>query len=613
MKKLRYYIFIFVCICFGFTACEDLKFGDSFLQKPPSVDITIDTVFSKAEYARRVLWNSYQYLPWGLPTSDYNAAMCDGTFEAITDICHSIAWDGANKVYYPGLYNASLENSSGAVTSATKFRFYNYSYWTGIRHAWLFCENVDKVPDMTAAEKSRLKAEAKITIAVFYSTMLRHLGGLPLIDHSLGVEDAEFPKRATLQQTVDFIIGLLDDAINCEELPWTLTAEDQNTWYGRLTKASAMGLKVRVLLFVASPLFNNSEPYYPGEASTNLLTWFGDQKDERWNDVIKASEAFFKMNEQKGYYKLVQKEDVAKGTYRQAYQDAYLSRGTTESLIGVSRKHFLLGRSGNTYVRLHQITRWGASCPTKEFFDMFQMSDGSDFDWNNPKQAANPFINRDPRMYENILMDGDDFQGRKAAVYQEDPNDKINYPRGIDWGANQVDAGSINTTGIACRKYILDRAGEYDNRPFQWTLLRLAEIYLSYAEALNEYYKGPTTDAYRYVNEVRRRVGLNDLKSGLNQEQFREALLRERACEFAWEEVRLFDLIRWKHADIFSKRLHGINIYKHKDTGGYKFSTFELQKRAWQETDGFSPKNYLSAFPTAEINKGYGMIQNPGW
>lgn len=56
--------------------------------------------------------------------------------------------------------------------------------------------------------------------------------------------------------------------------------------------------------------------------------------------------------------------------------------------------------------------------------------------------------------------------------------------------------------------------------------------------ALNEYHRGPNALAYQYVDAVRARVGLNGLKKGLSQEEFRAALLRERACEFGYEEVR---------------------------------------------------------------------------
>ena len=140
---------------------------------------------------------------------------------------------------------------------------------------------------------------------------------------------------------------------------------------------------------------------------------------------------------------------------------------------------------------------------------------------------------------------------------------------------------------------------------------------MSYAEALNEYNNGPNDLAYHYVDEVRARVGMKGLKRGLNQEEFRKELLRERACEFGYEEVRFFDLIRWKMKDNFSSPLHGLNIYKNKNDGSYICEEFPLlggeQSRAWWNPGGFSEKWYLSAFPQNEINKGYGLIQNPGW
>ncbi|MEG0456397.1 MAG: RagB/SusD family nutrient uptake outer membrane protein, partial [Bacteroides sp.] len=122
---------------------------------------------------------------------------------------------------------------------------------------------------------------------------------------------------------------------------------------------------------------------------------------------------------------------------------------------------------------------------------------------------------------------------------------------------------------------------------------------------------------YQYVDAVRARVGLNGLKKGLSQEEFRAALLRERACEFGYEEVRFFDLIRWKMKEKFTTPLHGLNIYKHKVNQTYLCEPFSLEggaeSRAWWKPGGFEEKWYLSAFPQAEINKGYGMVQNPGW
>ena len=114
---------------------------------------------------------------------------------------------------------------------------------------------------------------------------------------------------------------------------------------------------------------------------------------------------------------------------------------------------------------------------------------------------------------------------------------------GREGPANDLASDGAAFTGFAVYKYILDKehmAGKQD----QWPYLRLPEIYLSYAEALNEV--GRTSDAYQYVNYVRTRVRLPGLKSGLTQDEMRKEILDERAREFGVEEVRYYDMIRWK-------------------------------------------------------------------
>ena len=584
-------------------SCEDFAVGEKFLQKPPSSDVTVDTIFSTAEYARKVLWYSYSLMPYGYPTGyNFSTAMWYGILEGLTDLNDSnLSWDGVNMLYYNGSYNAGSEDATANNGGSAKFRFTSRNSWKCIRHAWILIENVDKVPDMSDDEKSRLKAEAKIIIAIQYAEMLRHYGALPIVDRAIDPEDTNLPKRATLQETVDFIVRLLDEAKDCPQLPWAIREDESDNWSGRLTRAAAMGLKLRVLLFVASPLFNSDAPYYDGEASQKLMTWFGNYDKKRWEAAVAAGEEFMKTMQKEGFYNLVQT-----GEYRMAFRNGYYTRGTTESLIS-SRRHYRTNNIG----AIMQSARWGAWCATKEYFDMFPMADGSDFDWNNPEHAKNPFINRDPRLTETILLDGDKFGSGVADIRKQKADDKKNYPKGADVGKKNVLDGKSMATGLPARKFVLDRQGEYKNRVIHWPYLRLAEVYLSYAEALNEV--GRTTDAYDYVNKVRARVGLGALKSGLTKEQFREAVLRERACEFGYEEVRFFDLIRWKREADFTKRLHGINIYRHKTTGEYKFEFPALQQRAWQKAGGFSAKWYLSAFPPKEVNKGYGLVQNPGW
>ena len=111
-----------------------------------------------------------------------------------------------------------------------------------------------------------------------------------------------------------------------------------------------------------------------------------------------------------------------------------------------------------------------------------------------------------------------------------------------------------------------------------------------------------------------------------NKDVMIKELLRERACELGFEDTRFFDMIRYKLKADFEKTLHGLRIYRvdgkdeewSEEKGAYPreftYEVFPLANstRYWW-TAGFDPKWYLSAFPIAEVNKGYGLTQNPGW
>lgn len=141
---------------------------------------------------------------------------------------------------------------------------------------------------------------------------------------------------------------------------------------------------------------------------------------------------------------------------------------------------------------------------------------------------------RDPRLYENVAVPGDRyFNDTQAPVY-----------------TNHQDYRAEGS-GFLMMKFILQAASDRQNRPVQWPYLRLPEVLLSYAEAINEV-EGPE-NALSYVNQVRNRVGLSDLPSDIGQSDLREAILRERALEFGFEEVRWFDLVRWGRKDDFRK------------------------------------------------------------
>ena len=574
----------------SFTAivsCSEIKFGDSFLgDQPESSGATMEQMFSSPTEAEKVLNRAYLALPYGIPTS-INNKLGVNVLESLTDLSQSFRdniSDGPMKYYYNGALSANSINGSAA------YCFGSETDWTAIRYAWLFIENADRVPGYDNAEKQRRIAEAKVIIALSYFEMLRYVGGVTWLDHAVDVnEPMNFP-RISFAQTVENIVALLDEAI-----PALVWKEDE-IQDGRMTRAGAMALKFKVLQWAASPAFNSDRLWHP---QADEYTCYGNYSAERWTAARNAAKAFFDEVATKGEYSLIQPEEATHEARRLAYRKAYYDRGGSEILI--SCRHGYQASTHSSFIDQRYY-----SGPTLNYVDMFPWEDGTDFpadfDWKHPSRQ--PFFNydgsnmvptRDPRLYENVACPGDIYcDGTAAPVYSNHPSFK-------------------DGSGFLVMKFVLQEAKDRNNRPVQWPYLRLAEIMLDYAEVINETDGRPDDTAYRMVNDVRARVGLGPLPAGLGKDAFREAVLREKALELGFEEVRWFDLVRHDRQNDFTKTLYGLRS-KGNDLNNPTEFTFEkitLSGRYWQSN--WDTRWYLAPIPQNEINKDYGMTQNPGW
>lgn len=609
------------------TSCvDDWKFGDSFLEKAPGGDVTKDTIFNNAEYTRDFLWNTYSKLYYGIPYY-WGQTLNAGMLDALSDSYHShLSWDEINRQFYSGGY---APGNSGC------FKYTGENVWEAVRAAYIFLENVDKNPDMETSEKERLKAEAKCIIATRYFDMFRHYGGLPIVRGSYsGTEAVYEQQRESVENTVDFMVGLLDEA--APNLPWKLDDSEASNWDGRFTKAAAEGLKCKILLFAASPLFNNDTPYAGSEsdeANQKHQAWYGNYSAERWQKCLTACEKFFTDNN--GEYALVQSEGNTPGQYRAAYRKAYSSRGTSEMLFS-TRVRFRDDWGWN-YI-FNEWNGYGPYTPTEDYMEKFDWADGTPFDYdkcvkeNGDKMFVDPdhdfALTRDPRLYETMIVNGmlvnlndnGNMSGRRYEIWSqgEDGRDGIAKEEG------QYAAGFGNN------KFYYQ--GER-NRVTLWPYLRMAEMYLIYAEALAQ--NGQLDKAIDNVNIVRARVGLKGLKESdpsknwADKDVVIEAIMKERAVEMGFEEARYYDMVRYRRSDLFQKPLHGLRIYRQKDGQDYdhafygtgetdfpthfryeKYQLTNVARSWWSKWDN---KWFLLAFPPTEINKGYGLTQNPGW
>ena len=635
---------------FAASSCSDLKFGNDFLEKAPGADMTLEQIFSSKLYAERELIGAYASLRTCLTVHSNNGSyeFQNGgnkigwdNLDTMTDLMQShCTWGGVIKTYYAGTYNAEAENEGSG-----KFGFLpdQEGAWTGIRRAWIFINNVDRVPDMTDEEKKVRKGEARMIIALQMHEMLRHFGGVPILDDYATPENemtADY-SRKTVRQCVDFIVNMCEQA--AKELPWTVADADN----GRMTAAGALALKARVLQLAARPLFNASTPYLQAQEPTaankasvkedpGLMTWLGSYTQENWQAVADACEDFFKKNTENGdAYRMVMPQTNDAEGYRQAFSTCYADRESPEIIIHTGRA---IPTYSNTYHRFYfgltdqgQAGRgYGGGCVTLNFVDMFTAADGTPSDYrkwlsdhgHDGTVYNNPFTGKDPRLYETVLIAGDRYRIRCAETWID----------GLEHGSS---ANPKCATGFIIRKFLWDYNDEFLNKATNSAYIRLPELYLMYAEALNEL--GRSQEALSWLNKTRTRVGLPEmtlpnaakLHSGQalpdypecslkGDKYLREEILDERAREFCFEEVRWFDIAFWKREDLMRKILYGIQITR--KSGSFEEGNLVLtysdpskmdQGRIWQ--DKFSPKWFLSAFPSDEINKGYGLVQNPGW
>ena len=653
------------------TACvDDINVGNAFLEKAPGVDVNIDTVFSKAEYTRNFLWSAYGQL---YCTYTSGNMMNGAPIDVLSDSYHCyVSWGGPKQSYYPGGLTEDAQdtedgNYQGKFSYSTKGGLDSdaggrVSIYETVRKCWQLIENIDRVPDMSADEKSRLRGEAYTIMASRYYDAFRNFGGLCLVKKAYAVGEGFTEGRSTAFQTVEFIDSLIQCAINEPGFIWNIPNADIGQWSGRLTRASARALRAKVWMFAASPLFNSNEPYMrydkrPTGFENEEHVWFGKEDPSLWQRCLQYCNDFFADNAANGdYYQLIQPETQDEAGYRMAYRRAYRYRNNEtrhEKIFDVHPTQYL----SDAVVNGERQNSWGwgwagfaldcyrqgGAVPTNELMECFGMQDGRDFPYANIYGAGkNPdgidmFADRDPRLYETILVPRHDVP---AGFGWNGRNYSDTWVGGVMDKDNKFNNADDIASGYCKYKWLLDYYGDaqMNDEYIGVSYIRLAEVYLIRAEAKAE--TGDLRGALDDLHVVRSRVGLGRLETmnptlnlTSNKENLINEILRERNCEIGAEcGDRLYDMVRRKRQDLFTKPLHEIRIYR-LDAAGNRLTEgdqqwdpstpwpkFEYEKpqivngaRRWWDPGYWTNKWYLDPVSRIEIQKGYGLTQNPGW
>lgn len=438
-------------------------------------------------------------------------------------------------------------------------------YFKNIRDVNILFKNAKALDTMSEETKNLLLGEAHFFRAFYYMDLVNKYGGVPILEQPIELNQTDIPtKRNTYEESANFVVSEFQKAADL--LPLKHTGAN----FGRATKGAALALKSRMLLYMASPLWNTS----------NDAT--------KWQKAADAALEVINL----GQYSL---DSNYGGLFLNPLSSEIIFEKLNTAEFGpeFDWTQFPNGYGG-----------YSSTCVLQDMVDSYEMADGS---MPNPNiyttATSNPWENRDPRLYASIIWDGQTFRGREVEFW-ENPDGKTG---GKDSKYGNEGWNSTKS-GYTLKKFTDESIpGFWTTKSKQpWVYSRLAEIYLNYAEA--KFKLGDEATAKTYLNLIRKRAraGQNVLPDiTASGAQLWEKIQNERKVELAFEDHRFFDVRRWKIAEVTeNKKARGLRIIKNAN-GTKSYTIIDIQERA------FSPQHYLLPIPRYEIQKNANLEQNP--
>ncbi|MGI6522118.1 MAG: RagB/SusD family nutrient uptake outer membrane protein [Fermentimonas sp.] len=570
-----------------------------------------------------------------------------------------------NRIRAQGIsYMRGFQSASNPLMSLWTGNNYFCNLYVVIRDCDMFILNIDRVPDMSVEMKNQWKGQALFMKAYSLFMLLKAYGPIVLpktVDPGELNSDLYLP-RSKVEDCFDKIISLLDEAIPL------MKGKTGINDLGQADMVTAKAIKARVLLHRASPFYNGNSEYYGNFLNHNGEHFFSQTYDpEKWKAAAEAAQEALDACEQWGfrlYHNTKRPYDYDQEDYElnpERMKILYdlrlrISERWNEELIwgatrlnspnfndiacikkpagygGIVPDNDGLGWGGASYQAMERYyTERGLPLEEDRNVNLNTLHDivvtPSEF---SPEyapmrgimqpnvQTINMYLGRELRFYADLGITGGYYRSHQVRI-------RTQMFQGTDGGYNPATYGTEpNPTGIAVQKTV--NPEEY----FQsyWTstaapspIIRVADLYLMKAEALNEYY-GPSQEVYDAINAVRIRAGIptveesysnpewvtdEALNKHLTKEGMREIILRERANELSFEfGHRFWDMQRWKRSITeFSRPIYGWNYLGTNATSFFNHTI--VQGRKWNLTSCLWP------IDIKEMERNPNLIQNPGW
>ena len=586
MKNKLYQALLLIFLVAGISSCD-------YLDIVPDERPTEEDAFKDKNAAERYLYSCYAFMP-----KEREGCYLYQGGDCLTD------------------YDRKFLEGTHTAANIGDFAYWSRMY-AGIRRCYTLINNVDAVPRMEEELKIIYKAEANFLIAYYHFMLLRAYGPIIIMDHEVSVSSTEKLKRSPFDVCVKWIADKYDEACNNG-----LLAVQSSSYYGRATQLAAKALKARLYLYAASPLFNGNSFYansslYDPETNEPLMPL--DYNPSKWNTALTAcQEALTLANEQKyTQFQIANESEIPeecwpKDLIQYALKMQIMDKKNMEVIWADTRTEGVYGPQNQSAPRdpVNGGNSWNGVGPTLDFVKVFYTENGlpidedPEFDYQN-RFSVVPFpdgatygegqtiklnVDREPRFYAWIAFQNGYYECQtesKENAYVA----KAERAEGKKWLTDFTEQGNCgkqgrnnnySKTGYLNKKGVhpgvaASKSQKEPSKDYPWPVIRLAELYLSYAEACIAYNKdGYLEKGMVKLDRIRERAGLLSVKDswknaknpivsyegngGLNG-KLTEIVRQERMIELYLEQQNFWDIRRWKLGDkYFNVPVKGMNI-----------------------------------------------------
>ncbi|SFC20037.1 Starch-binding associating with outer membrane [Parapedobacter composti] len=592
-------------IMIGLLAVNLLGACSNYLDQVPDDRLTLEDIFKTRTNTERYLAMVYYRLP-NEARQRFVATENAGPWTAASDE-GKYNWD----FNYANNINFSTWNPTNSQVSNIWNNFYR-----GIRDASYFIEQIDDATEeLSPAMKAQYKAEARALRAIFYYNLVRIYGPVIILYDMLPPDaplaDEQIP-RSPLDDCIAYITQELEMAAA------NLSVTPINAEYGRVTRGAALAYRAQALLLAASPLYNGNTDLagFRNKDGTQLVSQSYDPA--KWQIAADAAKEFIDEFVPNTY-------DLYRENGPSGY-DPYLS---TRNVMTVDwNKEWIYARANSQNNTQYDRTPYHAGAPTEirgggalgvtqKMVDAYFTANGRSIDDpasgylrdgfsefqapfdTRPRRTYNQWVNREPRFYVGVTYNN--------SLWLNQPNADREYLTVMEFSGN---SGRINSdSDVTPTGYIIRKNVHINGNDRGFVYIRLANVYLDYVEALNEY-QPDHPDILTYLNLIRERAGIpaygtEGLPVPSGQSAMRQAIRKERQVELAFENVRYFDIRRWKIAEQeMSGPFYGMNLAANGEA---------FYERTQLEVRRFNQRDYFFPIPHDETLINLELVQNPGW